>query len=85
MFEPTQAVRRAGFHLVDLASSGGEHRVGHAPQGVGSTARAPHGEHREGAPSVRNFYRYWCGIYHFFDCFLMWYGNVKSGMVLVCV
>ena len=27
------------------------------------------------------FYRYFCGIYHFFDSFGKWYGKTKSGMV----
>ena len=26
-------------------------------------------------------YRYWSGIYHFFDSFGKWYGKEKSGMV----
>ena len=32
---------------------------------------------------VRTNYRYFTGIYHFFGCFLEWYGNRKSGMVFL--
>ena len=35
--------------------------------------------------AVSIFYRYWCGIYHCFDCFGMWYVIAKCGMVLVWV
>ena len=42
------------------------------------------GQNRKRPPEpLLILYRYLCGIYHFFDSFLKWYGSAKCGMVLV--